>query len=89
MNIDKTIKQAENAYAAYKHGDPLMVRKTVALKDVGYRKSSPDKELWHAELSFDRDFYFALLVGAVAVTLISMAVCRGAKRLSHSLRLKH
>ena len=89
MNIDKAIKDAENAYRAYLDGDPLMVRKTMSLRDVAYRKSSPDKEVWHAELSFDRDFCFAFLAGAAVAAIVGVAVCRGAKRLSRRLCMKH
>ena len=89
MNIDKALKNAENAYASYVDGDPLMVRKTMSIRDVAYRKGSPDKEVWHAELSFDREFYLAVLLGAAAAAIIGVAVCRGAKRLSRRLHLKH
>lgn len=65
-----------------------MVRKSLALKDVGYRKHSPERELWHAELAFDYDFYLAVLVFVAALALSVFAMKKMMKKLC-SFTVKH
>ena len=44
--------------------DALLVRKKFAVKDVCYRKSQPDAELFRFELAFDAEMYMLLLLAA-------------------------
>lgn len=76
MNINKMTQDAEQLWTEYKKSDPIMLKKTFAMKDVFYRKNSPGHELWHTEVSFDYDFYFVALAAGVAATAILMAFCR-------------
>lgn len=84
MNIKKITHLSENVIKDYKEGDPVMVRKAVSIKDIGYRKDDPARELWHAEMSLDHDFYLATILIISAGVLLSwgayrvsrMAVCR-------------
>ena len=53
-----------------------MMRKSFSMKDVFYRKSEPAKELWHAELSFDYNFYFVVIAAAALLLAVMTAMCR-------------
>ena len=62
VNLKKLSHLSENVIKEYKESDPVMVRKAVSVKDIGYRKDDPSRELWHAEMSLDHDFYLATLL---------------------------
>ena len=81
MDINKIKNDAAHSWNAYKKSDPVMVRKSFQMKDVIYRKSSPGRELWHTEFSFDYDFY-ALIIAAV---LVIIAFCAFAHRIKKKL----
>ena len=72
---------AADVIRSYKKNDPVMVKKYVSVKDVAYRKGSPERELWHAELTGEHDFYLMTIL-AVALVILLYAVC---KRASHFL----
>ncbi len=76
MNIEKAAQNAENAWKTFKKSDPVMVRKSFSMKDTAYRKSTPGREVWHAEVSFEQDFYLALLILAAAGIISFVAVRR-------------
>lgn len=80
MNIKKITHLSENVIKDYKEGDPVMVRKAVSIKDIGYRKDDPARELWHAEMSLDHDFYLVTLAVASAAILLSWGICRMVKK---------
>lgn len=86
MNIEKTIKKAECAFDSYKESDPLMIRKNVCIKDIAYRKNTPEREVWHAEIAFDHDFYAAVIVGAVGAIILFAAVKKGMGNLCSKCR---
>ena len=77
--MKKFTEISENVISNYKDSDPIMVRKCITLKDVGFRKDEPSRELWHAEMSLDHDFYLATLVVAGAAIILSYGICRVAK----------
>ena len=58
--------------------DALLVRKKFAMKDVCYRRSQPDVELFRWELAFDAEMYVLLLLMAGAGVWIAwhMSRCR-------------
>ena len=74
-------KGVTKAVRDYKKGDPLMVHKTFGMKDVIYKKSSPSRELWKSEVSFDVKF---CLLAAAAVTALAFALFFAA-RMWHSV----
>lgn len=76
MNMKKITEMSENVIRDYKESDPVMVRKCISVKDVGFKKDDPSRELWHAEMSLDHDFYLATLVIAGAAIALSWGVCR-------------
>ena len=82
VNINKITSEAGEAWKSYKKKDPIMVKKTFAMKDVMYRKSSPGREIWHTEVSFDYDFYllvFAIIAAAAAVSILMCRMMNGVK----------
>ena len=76
MNLKKITHASERAIKCYKENDPVMVRKCISFKDVGYHKDDPAKELWHAEMSLDHDFYLATLLLIAAGCIISWSAYR-------------
>lgn len=92
MNINKVTHEAGEAWRSYKKKDPIMVKKTFAMKDVMYRKSSPGRELWHTEVSFDYDFYLLVLALVAALAVVGVVMCkmmRGAKNAAKALGKKN
>ena len=63
-----------------------MVKKTFAMKDVMYRKSSPGRELWHTEVSFDYDFYLLVLALVAALAVVGVVVCRVMHGMKHTAK---
>lgn len=73
MNLTKVTNEAGEMWRSFKKKDPVMVKKTFSMKDVMYRKSSPGKEIWHTEVSFDYDFYL-LVLALIAVTAAACVI---------------
>ncbi len=73
MNITNSKKKLQNAWNNFRESDPVVVRKSFSMKDVVYRKNSPECEIWRSEVHFDRDIYMIFLVLAVsgAVTYVT------------------
>ncbi len=74
--MKKITRISENVIKDYKENDPVMVRKCITLKDVGFKKDDPSRELWHAEMSLDHDFYLATLVVAGAAIVLTWGIYR-------------
>lgn len=83
MNITNGKNTLKSAWDNFRHSDPVVVRKTFSMKDVVYRKNTPECEIWRSEVHFDRDIYMIFLVLAVsgAVTYVAarrlFKKCRG------------
>ena len=73
MNITNGKKRLQSAWNKFQNSDPVVVRKTFSMKDVVYRKNTPECEIWRSEVHFDRDIYMIFLVLAVsgAVTYVA------------------
>ncbi len=61
-----------------------MVRKNISVRDEYYRKSAPDKTLWHDDMEVEFSLCIALVIAVVAVIGAAAAVkgmfCRMGRR---------
>ncbi|MBR4934104.1 MAG: hypothetical protein IKZ03_06565 [Clostridia bacterium] len=76
MNITNGKKKLQSAWNSFLHSDPVVLRKTFSMKDVVYRKDSPECEIWRSEVHFDRDIYMIFLVLAFSGTVTYVAARR-------------
>ena len=76
MNITNGKKKLQSAWNSFQHSDPVVVRKTFSMKDVVYRKNSPECEIWRSEVHFDRDIYMIFLVLVISGAVTCVAVRR-------------
>ena len=86
MNLKKITHISENVIKDYKDSDPVMVRKAVSLKDIGYRKDDPSHELWHAEMSLDHDFYLATILIIAGGAILTWGAYRVSRMFCHKRR---
>ena len=82
MNITNGKNAIKSAWDNFRHSDPGVVRKSFSMKDVVYRKNTPDCEIWRSEVHFDRDIYMIFLVLAVSGAVTYVAVRRLLKKCS-------
>ena len=80
MNITNGKNAIKSAWDNFRHSDPVVVRKSFSMKDVVYRKNTPDCEIWRSEVHFDRDIYMIFLVLAVSGAVTYVAVRRLLKK---------
>ncbi len=76
---EEAVDGVSSAFARYKKGNPLMVRKKLYVKDVFFRRDDPDEELLKLELSWDMEWYLLLAVGICVFILCMMKCCKQCK----------
>ena len=74
MNITNGMKALKSSWENYRHSDPVIVKKTFSMKDVVYRKNTPECEIWRSEVHFDRDIYMIFLVLAASGAVMYFTV---------------
>ncbi|MBQ3901383.1 MAG: hypothetical protein IKR53_04370 [Clostridia bacterium] len=84
MDLAKMKKKAAALLGKASRGDWLMVRKNISVRDEYYRKSAPDKTLWHDDMEVEFSLCIALVIAVVAVIGAAAAVkgmfCRMGRR---------
>ena len=61
MDLAKMKKKAAALLGKASRGDWLMVRKNISVRDEYYRKSAPDKTLWHDDMEVEFSLCIALV----------------------------
>ena len=84
MDLAKMKKKAAALLGKASRGDWLMVRKNISVRDEYYRKSAPDKTLWHDDMEIEFSLCLALVMTLIAVIGVMAAVkgmfCRMTRR---------
>ena len=75
LTLSSMTNEAMCAWKAYRRRDPVMMRHTCSMRDTLYRKSAPNRELWHTEMSFDYSFC-VLAAAGIVVVIATLAMLR-------------
>ena len=79
MKSTEIMNEVQSVYGRVKGSDPVMMNKKLVMKDTLYRKSSPDRAIWHAECALDCNICVAAAaVFAVCVIVFALTwkICR-------------
>ncbi len=86
--VKDSVKIASDLAHRVKSQNPLMVRKKFAMKDVCFRRNTPEVEAFRFEVAFDVEVYAILILLTVlaAGLCVKIAGCSRRRKIRRQLR---
>lgn len=88
LTLNNIASSASDIWESCKGHDPVMMRNTCSMRSALYRRSAPNKELWHSDISFNYSLCMVAVALAVGM-LAAVTLLNGCRRRMFCHRRRH